>query len=86
MKVILTTLDGNIFPVEVSAEIELLNLKALCEQETRISADRMTLFYEGKPLTDVSKSLAAYNVKENDMIMVQESAPAAGKLAHGTVF
>lgn len=78
MKVILTTLDGNIFPVEVSAEIELLNLKALCEQETRISADRMTLFYEGKPLTDVSKSLAAYNVKENDMIMVQESAPAAG--------
>jgi DNA damage-inducible protein 1 len=76
MKIILTTLDGNIYPVEVSADIELVNLKALCELETKIPAERMKLFHEGKPLTDDNKTLAAFNVKEDDIIMVQPSAPS----------
>ena len=72
MKILLTTLDGNIFPVEVSADIEIINLKALCEQETRIPSTRMSLTHEGKTLSDNNKTLSGYNVKEDDILMVQQ--------------
>lgn len=72
MKILLTTLDGNIFPVEVSGDIEIINLKALCEQETRIPCTKMSLTHEGKTLGDDNKSLSSYNVKEDDILMVQQ--------------
>lgn len=72
MKIILTTLDGNIYPVEVSSDIELINLKALCELETKIDASKMSLSHDGKILSDDSKSLASFNVKEDDILMVQK--------------
>ena len=79
MKLLLTTLDGNIYPIEVSADLELINLKALCEQETSITMSDMSLSHDGRPLTDDALSLAAYNIAENDIIMVQRMrrAPTA---------
>ncbi len=47
MKIILTTLEGNIYPVEVSSDLELINLKALCEQETNIAVNEMSLSHNG---------------------------------------
>lgn len=47
MQILLTTLDGSFYPVEVSGDIELINLKALCEQETNISASQMSLSHYG---------------------------------------
>jgi DNA damage-inducible protein 1 len=74
MKLLLTTLDGNIFPVEVSADIELINLKALCEQETNIESAKISLSHNGKILAGDSKPLSSFNVVENDILMVQQMA------------
>lgn len=85
MKIVLTTLDGNIYPIEVSEELELINLKALCEQEVNIPAAEISLSHNGQPLTDDYKTLAGYSIKENDILVVQKmmtnptrSASAAG--------
>lgn len=72
MKILLTTLDGSFYPVEVSADIELINLKALCEQETNISASKMSISHFGKLLADDSRTLESYSIKENDILMVQQ--------------
>ncbi len=72
MKILLTTLEGNIYPVEVSSDIELINLKALCEQETHIPMSKMSLTHDGKPLSDDSRSLASYNIKDDDILMIQQ--------------
>jgi len=72
MKILLTTLEGNIYPVEVSSDIEVVNLKALCEQETNIVASKMSLTHNGQPLSDDSRSLSSYNVKEDDILMIQQ--------------
>lgn len=71
MKILLTTLEGNVFPVEVSPELEIINLKALCEQETSILANQMSLSHNGRPLNDDFKTLSSYSIKENDMVVVQ---------------
>lgn len=75
MKILLTTLDGNLYPVEVSPDLELLNLKALCELETQIPLSEMSLTFNGVPLNDDSKTLQNYAVKENDILMVQKIIP-----------
>lgn len=72
MKVILTTLDGSVHPIEVSDDIEILNLKALCELETNIKPDKMILTFDGKPINGDQRTLASFGVKENDVIVVQE--------------
>lgn len=72
MKILLTTLEGSFYPVEVSSDIELINLKALCEQETNISATKMSISHFGKLLTDDSRTLESYSIKENDILMVQQ--------------
>jgi hypothetical protein len=72
MKLLLTTLEGGIFPIEVSPDLEVINLKALCEQETSIPLGDMSLSHDGKVLGDDNKSLVAYSIKENDIIMVQK--------------
>ena len=72
MRIILTTLEGNLHPVEVSEELELINLKALCEQETNIAASKISLTHNGQPLADDQRTLSSYSIKENDIIMIQE--------------
>lgn len=59
------------FPVEVSPDLELINLKALCEQETNISSNQMSLSYNGLPLTDDYRTLSSYSIQDNDILMVQ---------------
>lgn len=71
MKIILTTLEGNLFPVEVSEDLEIVNLKALCEQETNIALNEMSLSHNGRPLMEDSRTLASYDIKDNDIVMVQ---------------
>lgn len=56
----------------MSPELEVINLKALCEQETGIALQEMSLSHNGQILTDDSKSLEGYSIKENDIIMVQK--------------
>lgn len=72
MKILLTTLEGNIYPVEVSEDLELVNLKALCEQEVNIPSSEVSLSHNGRPLTDDYKSLSSYSIKENDILVVQK--------------
>jgi DNA damage-inducible protein 1 len=72
MKILLTTLEGHIYPVEVSPELELINLKALCEQEANIAIEQMSLSHNGQPLGDDTKTLSNYSIKDNDIIMVQQ--------------
>lgn len=72
MHIILTTLDGSIYPVEVSSDLEVINLKALCEQETRIPAQQMSLTHYGTQLTDDNRTLESYSIKDNDILMVQQ--------------
>ena len=72
MKILLTTLEGNLFPIEVSPDLEVINLKALCEQETRIPMGEMSLSFSGQVLDDDSKPLTHFSVNENDIIMVQK--------------
>lgn len=74
MKLLLTTLDGNIYPVEVSEDIELINLKALCEQEVNIPSGEIAISHNGRPLADEHKTLASYEIKENDILVVQKLA------------
>uniref|UniRef100_A0A1E1VX97 Ubiquitin-like domain-containing protein n=1 Tax=Pectinophora gossypiella TaxID=13191 RepID=A0A1E1VX97_PECGO len=70
MKVTVTTLNDDIFVLQVSEDLELENFKAFCEIESGFPAKEITLNFNGKPLLDDKKSLKAHGVHDGDVIVL----------------
>ncbi|UYV66346.1 DDI2 [Cordylochernes scorpioides] len=71
MRLTITTLSDQLFSVDVSEDMELSSLQALCEFEAGIPAAEMVVSHEGRPLMDGRLSLRAYNIKEGDVLLIQ---------------
>ncbi|XP_023944474.1 protein DDI1 homolog 2 isoform X2 [Bicyclus anynana] len=82
MKVTVSTLNEEVFVLDVSEDLELENFKAFCEIESGFPASRITLIFNGKPMTHDKKSLKELGVHDGDVIvmlrMVARSDPALG--------
>ncbi|XP_073951441.1 DNA damage inducible 1 homolog rngo isoform X2 [Choristoneura fumiferana] len=78
MKVTVTTLNDEIFVLDVSEDLELENFKAFCEIESGFPAKDITLNFNGKPLFDDKKSLKDHGVHDGDVLVLLhmlQSAP-----------
>uniref|UniRef100_A0ACB8EEH2 Cyanamide hydratase n=1 Tax=Sphaerodactylus townsendi TaxID=933632 RepID=A0ACB8EEH2_9SAUR len=70
------------FSLQVDADFELQNFRALCELESGIPAAESQIVYAEVPLTDNHRSLASYGLKDGDVVVLQqvenaEKRPAA---------
>lgn len=81
MKLTVTTLSGELYMLDVGAEMELEGLKALCEFESGVPAREMVLMHEGRPLLDDKRSLRAHAIKEGDVLLIQHLMPPHSGLA-----
>merc|ERR1711860_62144 len=72
MQVTVTTLSGDVFPLEVPDDLELENFKAFCEAESQIQADQMIILFNGRPLLDDKKSLKDFGIKNGDMVVMEK--------------
>ena len=72
MQITVTTLSGDVFPLEVPEDLELENFKAFCEAESGIASQEMIILFNGKPLLDDKKTLKEYNVKNGDMVVMEK--------------
>lgn len=70
MKVTVTTLNDEIFVLDVSEDLELENFKAFCEIESGFPAKDITLNFNGKPLLDDKKSLKEHGVHDGDVVVL----------------
>ena len=90
MQVTVTTLSGDVFPLEVPDDLELENFKAFCEAESQIQASQMVILFNGRPLLDDKKSLKDYGIKNGDMVIMEkvsrqpQAAPMANPAAGAT--
>ncbi|XP_038216413.1 protein DDI1 homolog 2 isoform X1 [Zerene cesonia] len=78
MKITVTTLNDDIFVLDVSEDLELENFKAFCEIESGFPAKDIILNFNGKPLLDDKKSLKEHGVNDGDVIVLihmLQSAP-----------
>ena len=48
MQITVTTLSGDVFPLEVPEDLELENFKAFCEAESGIASQEMIILFNGK--------------------------------------
>lgn len=80
MKVTITTLNDEIFVLDVSEDLELENFKAFCEIESGFPAKDIILNYNGKPLLDDKKSLKAHGVHDGDVIVLLHMMQSASNL------
>ncbi|XP_021948384.1 protein DDI1 homolog 2 [Folsomia candida] len=71
MKVTVTSLDDNIFTLEVNEDLELENFQAFCEVESGIPSLEILIVFNGVPLTDGAKTLKEYGIKDGDMVVLQ---------------
>lgn len=81
MKLTVTTLSGELYMLDVGAEMELEGLKALCEFESGVPAREMVLMHEGRPLLDDKRTLRAHAIKEGDVLLIQHLMPPHSGLA-----
>lgn len=72
MLVSVTTLNDQIFTLEVSDELELENFKAMCEYEVGISAREIVVMWNGRPLHDDKRTMKQYGIKDGDMLLLQQ--------------
>ena len=79
MKITVTTLTDDIFILEVRDDMELENVKALCELECHIPAREINLLWNGQPLHDDKKKLKEYGVHDGDMLLLQRVQGAMGQ-------
>ncbi|XP_026730434.1 protein DDI1 homolog 2 isoform X3 [Trichoplusia ni] len=80
MKVTVTTLNDEIFILDVSEDLELENFKAFCEIESGFPANDIILNYNGKPLLDDKKSLKEHGVHDGDVIVLIHMLQTASNL------
>ncbi|XP_076066994.1 DNA damage inducible 1 homolog rngo isoform X7 [Oratosquilla oratoria] len=69
MRISVTT-ESDIYPLEISDDLELENFKALCEMEVGIPASEMILTFNARPMTDDKKPLKDYGIKDGDVVLV----------------
>lgn len=77
MKVTVTTLNDEIFVLDVSEDLELENFKAFCEIESGFPAKDITLNFNGMPLLDDKKTLKTLGVSDGDVIILLHMMHAA---------
>ncbi|XP_013148315.1 PREDICTED: protein DDI1 homolog 2 [Papilio polytes] len=70
MKVTITTVNDEIFVIDVAEDLELENFKALCEIESGIQAKDIIITHNGKPLIGDKKSLKDHGVNDGDVIIL----------------
>ncbi|CAK1554781.1 unnamed protein product [Leptosia nina] len=80
MKITVTTLNDDIFVLDVSEDLELENFKTFCEIETGFPAKDIILNYNGKPLLDDKKSLKELGVNDGDVIVLIHLVQSASNL------
>ncbi|KAJ0183692.1 hypothetical protein K1T71_000115 [Dendrolimus kikuchii] len=80
MKITVTTLNDEIFVLDVSEDLELENFKAFCEIESGFPAKDLTLNFNGKPLLDDKKSLKEHGVHDGDVIVLLHMLQSASNL------
>ncbi|XP_063033154.1 protein DDI1 homolog 2 isoform X1 [Melospiza melodia melodia] len=59
------------FNLQVDADFELQNFRALCELESGIPAAESQIVYAERPLTDNNRSLASYGLKDGDVVILR---------------
>ncbi|XP_004850386.1 regulatory solute carrier protein family 1 member 1 isoform X2 [Heterocephalus glaber] len=64
------------FSLQVDADFELHNFRALCELESGIPAAESQLVYAERPLTDNHRSLASYGLKDGDVVILRQKENA----------
>ena len=66
MKLILTTLSGDIYPLEVPPDLTFGDFKQLCASECGIAFEELSITLDGKILTDDLKPLTSFNLKDGE--------------------
>ncbi|RCH85267.1 DNA damage-inducible protein 1 [Rhizopus azygosporus] len=77
MFVTITTDGEDIYNLEIDSQMAIEDLKALLEAESGVPPDMQRLFYHGKELSELKKTLEEYQVGQNEMIHMQRIQQAA---------
>ena len=71
MKITVTTLNDEIFSLDVSEDLELENFKVFCEIESGIPSNEILINHNGKPLIENQQSLKALGIADGDIVILQ---------------
>lgn len=75
MQLVISTIDGNVYPVDVSEELPLNDLKALLSMETNIPQGSLILYHNMQELRERAggdNTLTSLGVQDKDIVVVAD--------------
>ena len=79
MKLTVSTLEDEIFTLDVSEDLELESFKALCEFECGIPASEIAVLWNGRPLHDDKRKMGDYGIQDGEVFLIQRISGARGQ-------
>ena len=73
MHITITTPEGGVYPLDVSEELPVSDLKALLEAEVGIPVKDMMVVYNMAPLTQDKETLKSCGIQNEDILVVFKS-------------
>ena len=70
MQITVTASNGGVYPLDVSEDLQIMDLKALLEMETGIITEQMLLIFKMASLNDDQATLKECNIQEGDILVV----------------
>lgn len=68
MKVVVTTVAGDMYNMEVADDMDLESFRAVCAMETGLDGNQVVLKYEGQELKGGQLPLSHFKIKDNDVL------------------
>lgn len=78
MKITATTDDGRIFPLDVSGDLTISDLKASLEIDTGLAAATMVVVHNMNPCSNDSYSLTDCGISEGDIVLITTNGFSSG--------
>lgn len=83
MKLTFTNTHGEFTSLDLADDMEVENVKALCEMDLGMAADTMVLSLNGNDLTDSKKTLVASGLKDGDVVLVKKNGGGGSRPLSG---
>lgn len=72
MRITLTSVNGDIYSLDVSEDMELENFMALAAYETNIPGEQLQLKFNGRNLSGNEKKLTEFGIKDGDVLLISQ--------------
>lgn len=85
MRLTLTSINGEIYSLDVCEDMELENFMALAAYETNVPGEQLQLKFNGRNLSGNEKKLTEFGIKDGDVLLISQRGAQSNLLDFSSI-